>query len=160
MENTHFECLIRHVRHVQKNMCRIAEKEEKKGNLDFARLLIKNSFLHDQSKFKAPEWYYLVIERDLISEDDLKKYVSYHNTSNPHHPEYWFAINDMSDEYVAEMVCDWKARSEEFGSSFFEWINESATKRYGFTKDDEIYKRIMYYAEMLVDPPLKPLKDV
>jgi len=64
----------------------------------------------------------------------------------------------MPDIAILEMVCDWKARSEEFGTSLRDWIEESALKRWGFTKEDVIYKKITQYVDMLCEKPFNPVK--
>jgi hypothetical protein len=52
-----------------------------------------------------------------------------------------------------EMVCDWKSRAETFGSSLTDYINNEATKRWKFTKDDAVYKTIMYAVNLLCEKP-------
>jgi poly-gamma-glutamate capsule biosynthesis protein CapA/YwtB (metallophosphatase superfamily) len=54
-----------------------------------------------------------------------------------------------------EMVCDWKARSNEFGTSLQDWIENSAADKYGYTVDSEVYRRILYYTDILCDKPFK-----
>ena len=157
MKNKGFDCLIRHKKNVLENCLRIAEVEEEKGNVDFAKELVMNGFNHDYTKFKNPEWPILITDKDLQDPKAIKGAVKHHNHCNLHHPESWKSIHEMRDVYVAEMVSDWKSRSTEFGSDFFKWIKEEATKRYGFTEDDRVYRVIMYYAEMLVEPAFKPL---
>ena len=56
------------------------------------------------------------------------------------------------------MVADWKARSEEFGTSLREWIDEHATKRFGFTKEDDTYKEIIKYVDMLCQKSFEQIK--
>ena len=51
------------------------------------------------------------------------------------------------------MICDWKSRSEEFGTDLRKWIDESATKRYKFTNEDLVYKKIMYFVDMICEKP-------
>ena len=64
----------------------------------------------------------------------------------------------MSRLALAEMVCDVVARSSEFGTSVFEWIDTVATKKYKFKKNDEIHKQIMFFLELLLDKPFTALK--
>jgi hypothetical protein len=54
---------------------------------------------------------------------------------------------------VAELVCDWKARSEEFGSSLRDYVKERATKRWKFCEKDLIYKTIMEFVDLLCEKP-------
>jgi hypothetical protein len=55
------------------------------------------------------------------------------------------------------MVCDWKARSEEFGSSLKDYIDELATKRWNFSKDDRTYKEIMSFVDLLCEKPFEQI---
>ena len=55
--------------------------------------------------------------------------IRHHAETNPHHPEYWHGIENMPKVYIAEMVCDWYARSNEFGSDLREWVKDKATKK-------------------------------
>ena len=55
------------------------------------------------------------------------------------------------------MVCDWKARSEEFGSSLKDYINEYATKRWNFAIDDRTHKEIMTFVDLLCDKPFEQI---
>jgi hypothetical protein len=88
----------------------------------------------------------------------LKMAIIHHNQTNEHHPEHWQGIKNMPSVFVAEMVADWKARSEEFGTSLREWIDEAATKRFGFTKEDDIYKEIIKYVDMLCQKSFEQIK--
>jgi hypothetical protein len=87
--------------------------------------------------------------------------VEQHNHSNPHHPEYWgsvgVGIHKMDEVHVAEMCCDWKARSSKFGTSLRDWIDDEAMSRYGFTKSDPVYARIQRFVGMILDEPFKRL---
>lgn len=59
----------------------------------------------------------------------------------------------MTDIDLCEMICDWKSRSEEFGTDLRKWIEENATKRFKFSLEDEVYKKIMYFVDMLCEKP-------
>jgi len=49
------------------------------------------------------------------------------------------------------MVCDWKARSTEFGSDLRVWIKEDASNKYGFSLKSSIYKKIKKFVELLLE---------
>jgi hypothetical protein len=51
---------------------------------------------------------------------------------------------------VAEMVCDWYARSQEFGTSLREWIKEDATPRFKITQDHEQSQWISRFLDLLL----------
>ena len=63
----------------------------------------------------------------------------------------------MPDVYLAEFVCDVLARSQEFGTNLREWIDDEATKKFNFTKDDDVYKKIMGYVDILCQKPFENL---
>ena len=83
----------------------------------------------------------------------LSMAISHHNTTNDHHPEFWGRIHEMPRWAVVEMVCDWKSRSEEFGSSLHGYIKDQATKRWRFSERNPIYRTIMEFVNMLCDKP-------
>ena len=119
--------------------------------------LIANSQIHDNSKIQPGiEWQYL---RDDLKDKEPELFKAahlQHVTNNPHHPEFWpNGVKDMPPVYVAEMVCDWHARSSEFGSALREWVKEKASKRFGFTVQGHTYKLIKKYLDLLLDTPFK-----
>jgi nuclear transport factor 2 (NTF2) superfamily protein len=63
----------------------------------------------------------------------------------------------MPSVFLAECACDWKARSEEFGTSLRDWIDEFATKRWNFSKDDRTYKEIMAFVDLLCEKPFEQI---
>ena len=48
--------LLRHIRNVQDECSLLAERLIEQGKSDFARALLANSMLHDNSKFRGTEW--------------------------------------------------------------------------------------------------------
>jgi hypothetical protein len=101
----------------------------KQGRKDFGRLLIAKGFQHDISKFYGIEWKYLHAGND-IPKQQLDFAIEQHVHTNSHHPEYWGSINNMPEIALAEMVCDWYARSQEFGTSLMSWYIDNAIERY------------------------------
>ena len=87
-----------------------------------------------------------------------------HITQNKHHPEYWSEQKEnllnknnrdeipekpidatkMPDIYIAEMIGDWCAMSEELGSNPKDWADKNIGKRWNFNEhqEDLIYKLI------------------
>jgi len=148
------DALVRHIEGVQENCQLLANRliDEDKSNFELAKRLIANSYMHDNSKFSSLEWQHLT----KADEDDemLDIVIKEHNSGNLHHPEYWNGIKNMPDVYIAEMCVDWRARSTELGTDLREWIDEKATKRWDFTKRDAVYKKIMKYVNLLLEPGL------
>ena len=157
------EGIVRHIRNVQENCLLMGEKFIERGLVEFGRELIARGFCHDNSKFYGTEWDNMapgIPITDKPAKLKLKLSVTHHNRINNHHPEHWDGgINYMPRIALAEMVCDWKARSEEFGSSLRDWINNSATKRYGFTEKDPVYAIIMEYVDMICEKPFTTIKS-
>lgn len=152
--------ITRHIKNVQDNCILLGESLINNGETDLGHKLIANGFTHDASKFWGSEWEYMLSGVALIEETaklKLKIAVQHHTKTNPHHPEYWGNIKSMPQVYLAEMVCDIKSRSEEFGTDLRDWINNVATKKYGFSEKDEVYMNIMKYVNMICPPPFENL---
>ena len=152
--------ITRHMRNVEDNCLILGEKLIERGELELGHDLIANGFIHDASKFHGIEFEYMAPGTTINEETaklKMKMAVSHHRKINPHHPEYWGDIQKMPRVYIAEMVCDWKARSEEFGSSLKDYINEYATKRWNFAVDDRTYKEIMGFVDLLCDKPFEQI---
>lgn len=150
--------ILRHIKNVQDNCIMLGEKLIDDRKYELGKMLIANGFIHDNSKFYGLEWDY--ISDTNISKKNKTKValsVEQHNKTNRHHPEAWGGIKHMPEVFIAEMVCDWKSRSEEFGSSLIDWIDDTATKRFQFKKGDKIYEQIMYFVNMLCQKPFQPL---
>lgn len=152
------EKLLRHIELVNQNTLLLGKKLILLGESVFGRRLIANGLRHDYSKFFGAEWETLTGAD--VSQDALAAAVSKHNKRNKHHPEYWGSIHKMPRLYVAEMVCDWKARATEFGTSLMDWIDGDAQKRFGFTKEDDVYETIVFFVNLLCDKPFSQQKVV
>lgn len=152
--------IARHIRNVEDNCLILGEKLIGRGEIELGRQLIANGYIHDASKFHGIEFEYMAGVHDDGEQGKLKLKLAihHHNTTNKHHPEAWSGgIKDMPDVYLAEFCCDVKARSEEFGTSLRQWINDEATKRWNFTQNDEVYKKITEYVNLLCDQPFENL---
>ncbi len=148
----HLNNILRHIENVKQNCELIAEKLIRNSEFDLGKDLIQNSLIHDNSKLSGIEFLYL---REDTKTDKPELFIAalhQHNSTNPHHPEFYVGgIKEMPRVAIAEMVSDWKARSEEFGSDLMEWINESATKKFQFSKQCKIYKDIKDFVKLLLD---------
>lgn len=150
--------ITRHIRNVEDNCLLLGEKLIDKGEIELGHKLIANGFIHDASKFSGIEWEYMapgIPTKEDEAKLKLKMAINHHNKTNPHHPEHWNGIEFMPRVYLAEMVCDWKARSEEFGTSLRDWIDDGATKRFGFSEDDRVYKEITEFVDLLCPKPFE-----
>ncbi len=153
--------LTRHIRNVEDNCLLLGEKLILNGEVELGHHLIANGFVHDSSKFFGIEWDYLSILSSKEEETKLKMKMAIHqHTSvNKHHPEAWNGgIKEMPSVYLAEFCCDIKARSEEFGTDLRAWINDYATKKFGFNENDLVYKEIMKFVNLLCEKPFSEIK--
>jgi hypothetical protein len=147
--------LARHIRNVEDNCLYLGEKLIGRGEINLGKQLIANGYVHDTSKFYGIEFDNLSSSTSANTQEEnaklkMRMAIQHHTLTNKHHPEAWSqGIREMPDVYLAEMVCDLKARSEEFGNDLRQWINENTTKRFGFTKEDDVYKKIMEYVDLL-----------
>jgi len=155
LQQERLDKIIRHINHVKDNCILLGEKLIKNGEEDFGRKLIANGYIHDNSKFHGIEWLYLHAD---VKESDKEKFelaVQVHLNQNEHHAEFWDGIENMPRIYLAELSCDVKARSEEFGTSVEEWIKNKATKKYKFSKNGRVYKEIKEFMDLLLESSFK-----
>lgn len=150
--------IVRHIKNVEDNGLILGTKLIERGDIKLGHNVIANCMVHDASKFHGIEFEYLSLNnpKEEETKSKLKLAIHHHQTTNHHHPEYWDrGITSMPDVYVAEMVCDWKARSEEFGESLRDYINDKATKQYGFSREDTVYKKIMEFVDLICEKPFE-----
>jgi hypothetical protein len=144
--------LIEHIEEVQKNCQKLGFKLIEINEFDLGKMLVANSFLHDQSKFHGLEWLHLTKPDE---EDELVGVaIQAHTSANYHHPEAWSGIKNMPPVFLAELVCDWKARSSELGNDLKDWIESAAFKKFQFSKRDKVYRDIMRFVNLLLEPTL------
>lgn len=101
--------------------------------------------------------------------DAMNNATFHHIVSNPHHPEFWdknlskdaynrenrdepgkkmVDAKRMHDLYIAEMVCDWTAMSEEKGTSLRGWADKNVNVRWGFNdKQSKLIYSLIDYLE-------------
>jgi len=154
--------ITRHIRNVEDNCLLLGEKLIMSGEIELGKQLIANGFVHDASKFHGIEFEFMSPGVNVEADGaklKLKLAIQQHNSTNKHHPESWSGgIDDMPEVFLAEFVCDIKARSEEFGTSLREWIDVSATKKWSFSKESDVYKKIMKFVDLLCDKPFEQIK--
>ena len=149
MEDSFKSYLSNHVNMVRSNVKRLYDRGLITGELS---KLIRDT--HDKSKLEEPEytpyvkrkWFEKAANKDLYDDmdDDIKAAIVHHVTHNSHHPEYWSNdyrgfetsdpchVNDMPEDCVVEMICDWKAMSEERGNTPRDWYNKTKDTRWIF----------------------------
>lgn len=158
----YLDITIRHIQTVQQNCIILGKKLIDEGDFRLGKMLIYNGFQHDVSKFIGIEWDYLPL--GLEKKPNKEKRANFlnalkqHQETNCHHPEYWEDIHNVPDVYLAEMICDWKARSSEFGTDLRKWIDEEATVKYSFKKSSDTYTKLMYYVDLLCGEVFKNIE--
>jgi len=155
----HLDNLVRHIDLVRA-ACLLLGKRlmAQEGRQEFGRILIARGFEHDVSKFLGIEWDYLHAGNDIPSEE-LELAIHQHVRTNSHHPEYWGGFANMPEIAVAEMVCDWYARSQEFGTGLCEWITTQAMTRFHIDPDSEQYGWVKKFVNLLLADPFRALRD-
>ena len=146
----HLDNLIRHIDLVRSACVLLGKKFINQGKIEFGRILISKGFVHDASKFSGIEWDYLHAGSD-VSKDRLTMAIKQHVTTNSHHPEFWGGVEFMPAIALCECVCDWYARSQEFGTDFRAWIQNTAVPKYNIDTKGKQYDLINKYVDMLLD---------
>jgi hypothetical protein len=144
--------VLRHIDNVRDSCLLLGERLIVRGEEEMGRKLIANGHIHDNSKLHGVEWLYL---HDDVQESEPEKFklaLMEHVQTNPHHPEYWSGgIDTMPRLYKAEMVCDWHARSSEFGTDLREWAKGKAVRKYKMNHSGRTYKEIKELLDLLLE---------
>ena len=119
------------------------------GNVDLGIKLLKRGAYHDNSKFDFAEFLSLssilksnkcFVDASTSLSSEEKKAIAYHWSHNRHHPEYFEDISEMQTLDKLEMVCDWFARSLQYGTDFIPFIEERQKNRFHFP--DKVFEEI------------------
>ena len=149
--------IYRHITLVQQNVKLLADRlreRNKAGDEILAWQIMAEGMKHDVSKFNGIERLYLNEETKQKHPDRFKLALEQHQSSNPHHPEFWKnGILDMTNVHLAEMVCDWYARSIEFGTDLRSWVNDVALPKYKIKPNSKKGKIIQTFINLLLDKP-------
>ena len=145
----HLDNLVRHIELVREAGLLLGKRLMRRGEEDFGRRLVARVFVHDASKFYGLEWQYLHVGKD-VPPDKLELAIAQHRQVNQHHPENWGGIHQMPEIAVAEMVCDWYARAQEFGTGLRDWIGGPATARFQLDKGSPQYRWITRFVDLLL----------
>lgn len=130
-DEQHVDDLDAHIRRVQENAMVLAKHFMSNGRGHDARVLLAKAACHDQSKWGGIEWDYLHRGPD-VDAAMLQAAIKQHNHTNDHHPEFWGGLKHMPELCVAEMVCDWLARSQELATDYREYVKTKAAQRFDF----------------------------
>jgi hypothetical protein len=150
----HIDNLVRHIGLVREACLLLGKRLMARGRQDFGRLLIARGHVHDASKFHGIEWDYLHAGQE-VPPQMLEVAIRQHTLTNPHHPEYWGGFANMPEIAIAELVCDWFARSQEFGTSLRDWIRDVAIGRFGIDTGSEGFRHLTGFVDLLLELPFK-----
>ena len=151
----HLNNLVRHIDLVRENTLLLGRKLIENGEDDFGVSLVERGYRHDNSKFSGLEFDYLHNGPDTPAKE-LALAIKEHQSQNDHHPEFHSeGIAGMCRLQVAEMTCDWLARSQEFGTSLRDWIDETAITKYNINKRGKQYKWIREFVDLLLQDSFK-----
>lgn len=146
----HLQCVLRHITNVRDNCELLGERLISRGENKLGIELIGLGLVHDYSKIhNQNEFKYL--RESYFGKPEFVCAITSHITTNYHHPEAWGSIDEMPRVFIAEMVCDWKSRSSEFGNDLMSWIRERATEKFHFSKNGGVYKEIKEMVDILLD---------
>ncbi len=145
----HLDDLVRHIDLVRESTLLLGKRLIEEGRKDFGCILISKGFVHDASKFTGVEWQFLHSGND-VPRDKLEVAIQQHCHTNPHHSEYWGGIENVPEIYIAEMVCDWRSRSAEFGTNLREWIRGVAVDKYKIDIEGKQYSWINKFVDKLL----------
>lgn len=146
-----------HKQFVLKSCFLMAEHLYNEGQKDLALSLMQRAANHDNSKFNKEELYNLALINDnnmsFINpnsklDKENEKLIELHWKNNSHHPEHFENYDDMSELDIIEMVCDWHARSSEFGTDLMEFFETRQKNRFHFS--DEQYNKIKNYCQIII----------
>ncbi len=151
----HMADLLGHIEMVQKNAKTLAIHLATTGNVEFARHLLQKASIHDNSKFAGIEWEYMHRGPDTDIRG-LQAAIKQHQQTNDHHPEHWGGLKNMPPVCVAEMVCDWLARSQEMGKSIDEFLGSVAPSRFDFKSAPDQVQQIHKYLKVLLPTKFAP----
>ena len=149
----HLDGVHKAVRLLTRRLISQCQPEDEK----IAFLLLRNAFTHDRSKLEGVEFPWI---HQVENKARLITAIEHHQQVNPHHPEYWSGVAYMPPVSIAEMVCDWKARSEEMGTDLREWIREQAFKKYEIPPTGRVAKLIKKFVDLLLDPVFKDIRTL
>jgi hypothetical protein len=150
----HIDDLARHIGLVREACLRLGKRLIAQGRDVLGRQVIGRGFVHDVSKFRGIEWDNLHTD-EPVSEEAKALAIGHHRRTNDHHPEYWGGVDNMPEAAVAEMVCDWYARAQEFGTDLRAWLAEDAMPRYAIEEGGRVHRWALAFIDLLLDRPFR-----
>lgn len=147
--------IIGHVNRVRQNGETLINKLIDAGQKDLALRLAAAISVHDASKFTFIEFGGMYSE----NEDIKKAAIQHHRQINRHHLGYHATHKEMNDCDIAEMIVDMKSRSDEFGQNLIEFFKKFV-KEHKIKPQSAFYKKANYFIDLILNTPLKIIKEV
>src|ERR1700751_921069 len=123
------DVIMRHISNVQSACNIIGRKLIEKGEIHLGRQIIADSYFHDNSKLTSNlEWGYLFPSEE--NKELLQLAIEEHQSTNPHHLEYWKDTENIPRRYLAQLVADTFSRSNEFGKDYWKYMKEEFFPKY------------------------------
>ena len=128
------------------------DNERDKDALQLARRCAR----HDNSKFESEEMHgFLQLPKEgenmknanAAMPESVQNFVKMHWKHNRHHPEFFADYHEMEELDIMEMVCDWYARSLQFGTNFKDFIKTRQANRFKF--DEDFFAVVWKYCEII-----------
>lgn len=147
-----------HKQYVKKACAKLADYLKSKGIEEHAKLLLERAETHDNSKVMCEDELFalstIVNDKSCLTDPNkslsqLKQdAIKLHWKHNSHHPEHFKNYADMSRIDVMEMVCDWYARSLQYGTDLLDFAKVRQEDRFHFPQ--YLFDEIMLYCNVLV----------
>lgn len=152
-----FQDTFIHKSYVEKTTRKLADYLFSIGAENHAKELIERGKIHDLSKITCEDELralsMIINDKSCLKDannslSQLKKdSIKLHWKHNSHHPEHYKNCADMKKIDIMEMVCDWYARSLQYGTNFLEYVKTAQEKRLKFP--DWMFAEIWHYCEIL-----------
>lgn len=150
---------IEHKKIVLDNCSLLAKHLISEGQVDLGIELLKRGTLHDSSKFDTAEFIRLAsilkskkcfLDANYKLSSTEINAIEHHWKHNRHHPEYFTnPSEEMTELDLLEMVCDWFARSIQYGTEFIPFIEERQQNRFHF--EQSVFDNIHKYCTLIQD---------
>lgn len=147
-----------HKEYVKKACKKLADYLLSKNIVEHASKLLERAEVHDNSKVMCEDELFALstIINDKSCLKDANKALSQlkqdaiklHWKHNSHHPEHYMNYADMSRLDIMEMVCDWYARSLQYGTDLIDFAKVRQEDRFHFPQ--YMFEEIMFYCNILV----------
>lgn len=111
---------------------------------------------HDDSKFESDEMReFLQLPKEGENMRNARaplspttqSLIQRHWKHNRHHPEFYVDYHEMTEVDIMEMVCDWYARSMQYGTNFKEFVLTRQEMRFKF--DEDFFAVVWKYCEII-----------